>query len=61
LTFLTSVRGFPDLNKPTLSHLMRPVQRVMKYPLLLSEMQKQAARSDTVSRFTITVSQSVSQ
>lgn len=28
------------LNKPTLSHIMRPVQRIMKYPLLIMEIKK---------------------
>ena len=32
--------SFPELNKPTLCHLMRPAQRVMRYPMLLMEMAK---------------------
>ena len=32
--------SFPTLNKPTLCHLMRPAQRVMRYPMLLMEIQK---------------------
>lgn len=33
-------KSFETLNKPTLNYIMRPVQRIMKYPLLLSEIKK---------------------
>lgn len=36
--FLQFEETFPALNKPTLNHLMRPVQRIMKYPLLIKEL-----------------------
>jgi hypothetical protein len=36
------------LNKPTLNHFMRPVQRIMKYPLLLMEIKKKAAKAGTL-------------
>ena len=43
--FIAFEQSFPDLNKPTLNHFMRPVQRVMKYPLLISELKKQADKA----------------
>eukprot|EP00037_Helgoeca_nana_P000619 m.22537 g.22537 ORF g.22537 m.22537 type:complete len:717 (-) comp10760_c0_seq2:1166-3316(-) len=44
-TFITFEQSFPMLNKPTLNHFMRPVQRIMKYPLLLMEIKKKAAKA----------------
>eukprot|EP00730_Choanoeca_flexa_P000282 TRINITY_DN10129_c0_g2_i1.p1 TRINITY_DN10129_c0_g2~~TRINITY_DN10129_c0_g2_i1.p1 ORF type:complete len:718 (+),score=182.33 TRINITY_DN10129_c0_g2_i1:929-3082(+) len=37
--------SFPDLNKPTLNYIMRPFQRVLKYPLLLKELSKSQGQS----------------
>eukprot|EP00045_Choanoeca_perplexa_P014513 m.171117 g.171117 ORF g.171117 m.171117 type:complete len:723 (-) comp16701_c0_seq4:136-2304(-) len=37
--------AMPDLNKPTLNYIMRPFQRVLKYPLLLKELSKSQGRT----------------
>jgi hypothetical protein len=47
--FLQFEESFTDLNKPTLNHLMRPVQRIMKYPLLIKELQKSEADGTVLS------------
>eukprot|EP00041_Stephanoeca_diplocostata_P012746 m.214153 g.214153 ORF g.214153 m.214153 type:complete len:560 (-) comp19070_c0_seq6:315-1994(-) len=43
--FVRFEQSMPTLNKPTLNHIMRPVQRLMKYPLLLSEIKKERLRA----------------
>lgn len=43
--FASFEQSFPNLNKPTLNNFMRPVQRIMKYPLLISELKKEASKS----------------
>ena len=38
--FVAFEASFQNLNKPTLNYVMRPVQRIMKYPLLIMEIKK---------------------
>eukprot|EP00039_Didymoeca_costata_P008432 m.111985 g.111985 ORF g.111985 m.111985 type:complete len:672 (-) comp14077_c0_seq1:14-2029(-) len=40
--------SFTNLNKPTLNHIMRPVQRIMKYPLLIGEILKTESEGSDV-------------
>lgn len=38
--FIEFEKSFVNMNKPTFNHIMRPVQRIMKYPLIISELLK---------------------
>jgi hypothetical protein len=42
---------YASLNKPTLNHIMRPVQRIMKYPLLIHEVMKRASLAPPLSKY----------